>query len=49
MGGMKRGLMLVGLLIAVAAGELSAVAQLATTTVSDTVYRADLKALGIVV
>ena len=41
MGGMKRGWMLVGLLIAIVAGGLSAVAQLATTTVSDTVYRAD--------
>ena len=41
MGGIKRGLMLVGLLIAIAAGGLSAVAQLATTTVADTVYRAD--------
>ena len=47
MGGIRRGLTLVGLLIAIATGALRAVAQIATTTVSDTVYRADLKALGI--
>jgi trimeric autotransporter adhesin len=41
MGGIKRGLTLVGLLIAIATGVLQAAAQVATTTVSDTVYRAD--------
>ena len=49
MGGIRRGLTLVGLLIAIATGALRAAAQIATTTVSDTVYRADLKALGITV
>ena len=41
MGGIRRGLTLVGLLIAIATGALRAAAQIATTTVSDTVYRAD--------
>jgi hypothetical protein len=41
MGGVRRGLVLLGLLIAMAASDLRAVAQLATTTVQDTVYRAD--------
>jgi len=41
MGGVRRGLTLVGLLLAVAAGGSRALAQLATTTVQDLVYRAD--------
>ena len=49
MGGIRRGLTLVGLLIAIATGALRAAAQIATTTVSDTVYRADLKALGLTI